>query len=255
MRGCQHGLRDDSWKSADESRSRTKTKRACDECARAKAKCDYQVPCNRCKRKSVKCEKTRKGYEDPYAMYSVPITAKNVAPSGTTDIMIIPDENVEASSASAAPPVLGCTSLEGGGPEQASFTPQPNDDPSAMMLDSPRSPPRDRSLEALDKTPGTFFADCDFATMDPSEMVLQPDPASLYFASMGTLDQLFHPQDLSKGNPSKRNHKHWIRIPGLILSSLGSDFFAPYQTSTPLTGSGFSLSRLDPLEAKCNELN
>ena len=67
------------------TRSRTKTKRACDECAKARAKCDYQAPCDRCKKKSLNCEKTRKGYEDPYAMYSI------ATPATTPPVVVEPE--------------------------------------------------------------------------------------------------------------------------------------------------------------------
>lgn len=35
----------------------------------------------------------------------------------------------------------------------------------------------------------------------------------------------------------------------------GPDFFSFYYPSHPFTGNGFSLARLDPLEAKCTEIN
>lgn len=101
MRICRSGLSDEFRSFENKSRCRTKTKRACDECAKAKTKCNYQMPCDRCHRKSIKCEKTRKGYQDPYAIYST------VTSSATTPVTTEtgPDQMNESSFVGCEHPV------------------------------------------------------------------------------------------------------------------------------------------------------
>jgi hypothetical protein len=52
-------------------RKQTRSKSACDRCARSKLKCDSQRTCNNCSRRSVPCKYTREGYSDPYRAFQI----------------------------------------------------------------------------------------------------------------------------------------------------------------------------------------
>lgn len=202
MRGCQKGLSDTARRLANKSKSRTKTKRACDECAKAKAKCDHQKPCDRCRRKSLKCEKTRNGYEDPYSIYSVQnpapidIEVENPAHNNTENIIadygyVIPhlenplmDTTVRVSEATC--------------PEQyqAYFRQQQIEEANNMALTCLPSPHSDKNSEACYNMP-PLFADYGFPDDDDS-IAKESDPVSIYFASVGNLEYLFNPQSQSK---------------------------------------------------------
>ena len=191
-------MSDGFWRIASEARSQTKTKRACDRCARAKAKCDYQVPCSRCNRKSLKCEKTRKGYEDPYAMYVVTDTAKDVAQSGNVETSTTTYSCAPAPSTSAAVSLSNSVYIEQGllYPEQEQRRRQQDDATNAMTLACQPSPPIDELPGNIPQATGSP-EDYDLPS-DGSDMVLLTDPTSIYFASMGSLEQLFSPHDLSR---------------------------------------------------------
>ena len=53
------------------SEKQTRNKRACDQCAKSKLKCDFQVPCERCRNRSIVCEISREGHHDPYSSFSI----------------------------------------------------------------------------------------------------------------------------------------------------------------------------------------
>ena len=84
-------------------------------------------------------------YEDSYAIYGVTIPAKGTIASDTTDTMISPDENVEATA------ILTLRPLRGGGSQQAYFTLHRDNDPSATILTFLHPPPRGERLAAFDK--------------------------------------------------------------------------------------------------------
>lgn len=63
----------------------TRSKKACDQCACAKAKCDSEEPCQRCCAKAVTCTYTRQGYTDPYQIYRIDTRNEQVSSRTYTD--------------------------------------------------------------------------------------------------------------------------------------------------------------------------
>lgn len=63
----------------------TRSKKACDQCASAKAKCDSEEPCQRCCAKAVTCAYTRQGYTDPYQIYRLDTRNDQVSSERHTD--------------------------------------------------------------------------------------------------------------------------------------------------------------------------
>ena len=61
-----------------------RTKRACDQCARSKSKCDSQIPCNRCRHRKFTCSYMRHGPQDMYAAYLVKSEEPSTLSSGCT---------------------------------------------------------------------------------------------------------------------------------------------------------------------------
>ncbi|KAL2785024.1 hypothetical protein BJX66DRAFT_70268 [Aspergillus keveii] len=70
LRQCRHSPRDGASRLLS-GQKQTRSKSACDLCARSKLKCDSQTPCNNCSRRSVPCKYTREGYSDPYRAFHV----------------------------------------------------------------------------------------------------------------------------------------------------------------------------------------
>ncbi len=60
---------------------RPRTKKACDECAKSKSRCDSQDPCSRCSRQHVPCKYTRDGPLDLYRSYRT----ANIEPTSPTN--------------------------------------------------------------------------------------------------------------------------------------------------------------------------
>ena len=203
MRGCQKGLSDNSWSPANRSKSRTKTKRACDECAKAKAKCDQPNPCDRCRRKSLNCEKTRNGYEDPYSTYSIQnlastdIELENSASTENADNIItdyghvasyldIPSIDTTVHVSAAIPH----------GQDQAYLRQQQIEKPNNPTFTCLPSPPSEENSETCFNMPD-LFAPYGLAR-DALDIPFEPDPASIYFTSVGNLEYLFNSQSQSK---------------------------------------------------------
>ena len=228
MRGCEKGLSDHARRLAHHSKSQTKTKRACDECAKAKAKCDGQKPCYRCRRKAVKCEKTRNGYEDPYGIYSIQNpagvdiivdTSPSDAQSSHKDSGHTNPEVGYAAPHLETPSVLSAVTCH----DQETYF-SPHEAPNNMAL----VPPIDKDLNM-----SHFFGD--YGLADDEELSSELDPTSIYFSSVGGLDYLFNPQ----------NQHTLISNPGFLPLT---------QPTRAFTDDGFSLARLDPIEAKCSEI-
>ena len=53
------------------SEKQSRSKKACNRCAEAKVRCNALQPCQRCEKKSLSCEYTRKGYSDPYEEFRI----------------------------------------------------------------------------------------------------------------------------------------------------------------------------------------
>ena len=219
MRTCQPGLAEKIRGSDRKVRSFHKTKRACDECAKAKAKCNYRVPCERCHRKSITCEKTRKGYEDPYAIYSIvspvttPPTTAEVATGNLTQIEL--QEAVERDSADEL--------ILGSGVGLGSLVGIPPVDPALEMSDTlciPEHevglsqnlsdgeqngsalmlPPSPQTTQMRDDNSPIFMdhtgilTEYDVSAGNDCGVGTYTDPVSLHLASMGNLDLLLNPQ-------------------------------------------------------------
>ena len=213
MRGCQKGLADSALRIGTESITRTKTKRACDECAKTKAKCDHQKPCARCMRKSLKCEKTRNGYEDPYSMYRIqnsneptPSETENPSPlniivSSSTEFNH-PVANLELPLTDGTVHVAKSINHE---QNQAYSRSQQIEESNSMALTSLPSPPSDENSDACLSMP-QLFTDNFLFSDDADDLALELDPASIYLSSVANLDHLFTPQCQSKllqGKPSE----------------------------------------------------
>ena len=205
MRGCQKGLSDKDQRLGNKSMARTKTKRACDECAKTKAKCDHQKPCDRCQRKSLKCEKTRNGYEDPYGMYWIqnpnPSSISEVEDSSPRDSIVnisaddgYPVANLEHSLMDSTVHVAEATHHE---EDQAFSQHQQIEEPNNMVLTCLPSQLSDKNSGACFNEPHLFTDN--FAFPDNGDgLSLDPDPASAYFSSVVNLDHLFNPQSQPK---------------------------------------------------------
>lgn len=70
LRNCK-GAQEPLERLRADSEKQSRTKKACNICAKSKIKCDSGNPCQRCKQKSLRCEYTRKGYSDPYEAFQV----------------------------------------------------------------------------------------------------------------------------------------------------------------------------------------
>jgi len=205
MRGCQKGLTDKDPRLWTKSTVRTKTKRACDECAKTKAKCDHQNPCTRCVRKFLTCEKTRNGYEDPYGMYRI----QNSYPSSTSEVEDpSPRDNIANTSAefdypvaNQEPPLMDAivnvaeaTHQE---QDQAYSRSQRVEEPNSMAVTYLPSPPSGEDSEACFAMPHLFTDNFVFPDGGDGHD-LELDPASVYFSSAVNLDYLFNPQSQAK---------------------------------------------------------
>ena len=261
IRGCQKGLSDKDRCLGNKSMARTKTKRACDECAKTKVKCDLQKPCNRCRRKSLKCEKTRNGYEDPYSMYGI----QNPYPS-SSDIEVEnstpKDNNVIKSAdhgyavAHLEPPlmetIVHISEATHHEQDQTYSQQQQIEQPNTMALTCLPSPPSDNNSDACFNIPHLFTDNFVFPD-DEDGVAQEADPASIYFSSVVNLDHFFNPQSQSKllqGTPLSHSTSNLVEV----KSQSGPDILSFYQPSPAYVGNGFSLARLDPLEAKCNQI-
>ena len=205
MRGCQKGLTDSAQRLGTKSMVRTKTKRACDECAKTKAKCDHQKPCTRCVRKSLTCEKTRNGYEDPYGMYRIqnsdePTPSEAEDPSPLNIIVNssaefnYPVANLELPLTDDIVHVAKALYHE---QDQAYSCCQQIEESNSMALTYLPSPPSDENSDASVSMP-QIFTDS-FLFSDGGEgLALELDPASIYFSSVANLDHLFSPQSQPK---------------------------------------------------------
>ena len=228
MRRCEKGLSDHERRLVHRSKSQTKTKRACDVCAKSKAKCDGQEPCDRCRRKAIKCGKTRNGYEDPYGIYSIqnPVAVDIQLDNSSSDPKTLHNDNDHSNSeVDYAAPHLNKPSVHSTATRHDQDTYSPHHEaPNNMALVLPSG--KDFNMSHL-------FGDHGLA--DDEELCSELDPASVYFSSVGSLDYLFNPQN-----------QHTL---------VSSPFLFPFtQTSCTFTGDGFSLARLDPIEAKCSEI-
>lgn len=204
MRNCQKDQTDDLRRTANKFKSRTKKKRACDSCAKSKARCDYQIPCERCHRKSLKCEKSRKGYEDPYAMYSITTPAnadielEPLMQSGKDGNMAANPSYVEAPPAevNVRSPETECL-----GQSETFYQRQQEEEVNSMALACSASPAGDESVGAfLNSNP--LFTGFDIPASETVNS-MHPDPASIYFASIGNLEQLFDPLSHSRAFQGK----------------------------------------------------
>lgn len=224
MRGCAQGLSDDARRLAHRSKSHTKTKRACDECAKANAKCDGQKPCDRCRRQAIKCEKTRNGYEDPYGIYSIQdpvlVDVRFDASSSEANGSHKDGDRVNSDLGDAAPHF--------GSPSVQSTATCPNPETYFQWHEAPNNMTLVTSDKEFNMSP--FFGD--YGLGDNEEFSSGLDQASTYFSNVGSLDYLFGPHNL-------------------VASPVFSLFIQP---SRAFTGDGFSLARLDPIEVKCNEI-
>lgn len=205
MRGCRKALSDNASPLVNRSKPRTKTKRACDECAKAKTKCDHLNPCGRCRLKSLKCEKTREGYEDLYSNYSIQsqvlidIEAENMTQRDNTDNIIF-DYGYEAPHLES--PVANTTSQ--------ALQQQQNGEQNNTAVTCLPSPPNDMFSEAC-------FHITDLFTGynlpgDEDGIALDQYPTSIYFASIGNLEALFNPHgqsEFSEGNFKRLCHYHF----------------------------------------------
>lgn len=227
MRGCEKGLSDHARRLVHHSKSQPKTKRACNGCAKARSKCDGQKPCDRCRRKAIKCDKTRNGYKDPYGIYSVqnPVAVDiEVATSSSEAKSSHKDSDHTNPEFDYAAPHLETSSVHSTATrhDQETYF-QGHEAPNNMPLVLPSD--KDFNLAHL-------FGD--YGLADDEELSSEPDPASVYF-SVGSLDYLFNPQN-----------QHTL---------ISGPVFCPFtQPSRAFTDDGFSLARLDPIEAKCTEI-
>ena len=66
------------------SEKQSRTKRACNQCAKTKMRCDSQDPCSNCSQKYMRCEYSREGYSDPYSAFQI---VQQDSTSEPTDVM------------------------------------------------------------------------------------------------------------------------------------------------------------------------
>ena len=221
MRGCQRGSNDSARRLANKSKSRTKSKSACDECAKAKTKCDHQNPCDRCRQKSLKCEKTRTGYEDPYGIYRLPntsstdIEAEHSAHTDDTDAdygFVLP--HLESPSRATTVHVSETARHE---QDEAYFGLNQIEEQNNMALSCLPSPPNDKNSEAC-LNMQQFLVGCGLPD-SAQGIISEPDPSSIYFASVEDLGYLFNNQSQFKpvqGSPLRLitafDAKSWLRL-------------------------------------------
>lgn len=98
LRTCQEAKRNSNNLHPDPGRQ-SRSKKACNRCAQSRLKCDGQVPCQRCKEKSLPCEYTRQGYRDPYEAYQItekteqePPLNETSAESTTIEVFVPPQD-------------------------------------------------------------------------------------------------------------------------------------------------------------------
>ena len=250
MRICQPGLSEKIRSSDSKTRSLNKTKRACDECAKAKAKCNYRIPCDRCHRKSIKCKKTRKGYEDPYSIYSIatpattpPVNTVEVAPEEVPGAECQPivaeeepvTERIIDNGVALCPnpvvmmhpidPALGqvaetmCISES----EATSLSQEQTDKEqnAATLMLSPSSQltqVQDNSPIFIDHT--SMMTEFDLSGSNCSFGPHSADPVSLHLASMGNLDLLLNPQ-------SQYEPIQGLSIPRVLCRNFGMAVLIP----------------------------
>ena len=205
IRSCQESLSDKDQHLRDKSMARTKTKRACDERAKTKAKCDHQKPCDRRQRKSLESEKTRNGYEDPYGMYWI----QNPTPSSTSEVE---DSSLGGSTVNISAdydyPVANLTSSlmdtivhvgEATHHEQdQAYSRHPQiEEPNNMDLTGLPSPLSDKNSDACFTITHPFTDNFVFPD-DGDGFAPESDPASIYFSSVVNLDHFFNPQSQPK---------------------------------------------------------
>lgn len=61
----------------------SRTKKACDQCAKSKASCNSQKPCVRCQERSLPCRYSRAGYQDPYEQFRLPQAQSQISHAQT----------------------------------------------------------------------------------------------------------------------------------------------------------------------------
>ena len=71
LRRCENHLNFPIESSERSPQQRRRTKKACDQCAKSKSKCDFQDPCSRCSGQLVECQYTRDGPLDLYSPYRI----------------------------------------------------------------------------------------------------------------------------------------------------------------------------------------
>ena len=71
LRRCDTQMNPTNQSLENAPKQRSRTKKACDQCAKSKSKCDSQDPCSRCSRQQILCQYTRDGPLDLYSSYRI----------------------------------------------------------------------------------------------------------------------------------------------------------------------------------------
>lgn len=205
---------------ASPAQKQSRTKKACNRCAKSKMRCDSQQPCQRCKQKSLSCEYTRTGYSDPYGLFQLKDTA-------------------------VAPPSIQSTQL----PQQymdrfvdfnaSEIHTAREQYPSAQQLSS-SEPVNTGKHPQLELAPSdvSISTDClDTFTMPPYTSVGLEVP----------LEDLGWEQFLNM--PGNRDFS-----PFSLTCSVQGDVVDVFAQRAPEPGLGFTLQQIDPIEAKCIEI-
>ena len=142
----------------------TRTKRACDRCAKSKLRCNYQRPCGRCTTKKLVCEFTRPGYEDPYKKYGIRHEPENI--SSQDDSISVNPSCIEVQSAPTLPQIAPSERLVEIAQDPGILALQP-------VLRSSAFFPHDR---AQDPKPTDSFGDSDCLNLDYLSMEFEGWP-------------------------------------------------------------------------------
>ena len=263
IRQCIQSGQGNSGKAASQRPKQTRSKKACNRCAKSKLKCDSKQPCSNCRSKSHSCQYTREGYEDPYNSYRIARGKQN------STMIAVPARTSVSPPNSAVTPLDAASSLQ---EEDCSSLENVGDADEALVLDHQDPPSVEEAIMAQfshengGKTIGSGSALWDFA-VDSGQWVnlnqhivmtppMTDDQGCRTVYPSGQVEQI-----LSATSDSDFDTLLQSQCFSSIYSPTGPQgpMSAPnppyFLDSEPLlTNNAFLLRQLDPVEAKCVEL-
>ena len=266
LRRCDVGRESQDQIAERAGEKRTRTKRACDSCARAKSKCDGQEPCGHCSHHSFQCSYTRDAPVDLYKSYSIEhanpsssvrdptrrsTEASSQTPSGTDFV------DVHATSSTGSNDLRGNLTDNSSQHSEPVFVERNIFDSDATQLSAGAALQPQPLLKNQDGVGNidldTMMMDFDFL-MEPAFDVnsagfgLETLPRSLE----SSLAASIMPQG-EYDSPKRRKDIHADHyLPE--LDSLSTEEVVQYHHSRPAPPHGFSYERMDTVQVKCDEI-